>query len=251
MTKDKLIKAIQQVTENPGKANYSKLNRSPKTVLEDMLVAAKQAKAQAQRATRQSKAKTQVKTKAKRKSAPKTQAQRKSAPKAQSPATTRKSKGKLPKSVKARAAKIVAGIKADKIAMKQGKSKPADYAGIDTRAKYDHFIALYAGVRITKGRSKAKAKGASITDIYNTITSTHKRPYYLSSGYRVQSFVVGGGKSGPGVIRSIPGSGAKGFKQLTEPQQRGVLAFLNTAQGQQLRSKGAPKLASGSPSRYW
>ncbi len=264
MKKADLVNKIMQVSENNTPADRKLMMGQPVVVLQNLLALAQAAQGQSKRASlpkakaqpkRKSKAKSKAKAKAqpKRQSKAKAQPKRKSAPKRQSaPKATRKSAGKLPKTLKARAAKISAAIKAGKIAQKQGKSKPSDYAdSLTTRQKYDKFVALYAGTVIRKASRKSKDKGPSIVSIYESLRSTHRRPYFLSAGYSVKGFSVGGGKKGAGVIRAVPGKGAKPFKSLPEGQQRAVLAFLNSAEGQKLRGKGAPKLVSGSPARYW
>lgn len=157
--------------------------------------------------------------------------------------TTRRSQ-KVSKSLKSRAAKIVRGIAAGKVAVRQGKAKPSDYASKSAKQRYQQFVALYAGVRVTKG---AKKKGPGVAAIYAQIPGAEGRskfPYYLSPGYHVHAFNVGGGRKGPGLIRKIPGSTAPPFSKLTAAKQAAVVKFLNSAKGQALRTKGAPKTVS-------
>ena len=65
-----------------------------------------------------------------------------------------------------------------------------------------------------------------------------KFPYYLSPGYTSR---VGGGASGPGVIRAIPKSGAPPFANLDASRQREIVSFLNSEAGKSLRSPGAKR----------
>lgn len=150
------------------------------------------------------------------------------------------SRKRLPKSVKARAGKITRAIAAGKIVAKQGKAKPSDYPSGTTREKYDRFITLYKGVVV--GRKGGK-KGPSVMVVYAQIVG-RKYPYYLSRGYHVKAFNVGGGRGGIGIIRAIPKSGAPTFSKLQEGKKKTIVNFLNSAKGQKLRSKGAPKTAS-------
>lgn len=173
------------------------------------------------------------------------QAQAKAQAKKQKPASsgTRKSRksSKLPKTLKARAGKISRAIAAGKIVAKQQKTKPSDYASGTTREKYEKFVALYSGVRIPK--KGAKAKGPSVKAVYQQIKMSRNRkkyPYYLSRGYHVKAFNVGGGKRGPGIVRRIPGYQSKPFSALTATEKKRVVSFLN-GPGKGLRSKGAPK----------
>jgi hypothetical protein len=148
---------------------------------------------------------------------------------------------KLPKTLKARAGKISRAIAAGKIVAKQQKTKPSDYASGTTREKYEKFVALYSGVRIPK--KGAKAKGPSVKAVYQQIKMSRNRkkyPYYLSRGYHVKAFNVGGGKRGPGIVRRIPGYQSKPFSALTATEKKRVVSFLN-GPGKGLRSKGAPK----------
>jgi hypothetical protein len=153
---------------------------------------------------------------------------------------TRKSR-KLPKSLKARAGKISRAIAAGKIVAKQQKRKPSDYASGTSREKYEKFVALYAGVRVPK--KGAQTKGPSIKQVYQQVKTSGRRkkyPYYLSRGYHVKAFNVGGGKKGAGIVRRIPGYQSKPFSQLSATEKKRVVSFLN-GPGAGLRSKGAPK----------
>jgi len=65
-----------------------------------------------------------------------------------------------------------------------------------------------------------------------------KFPYYLSPGYTAR---VGGGATGPGVIRVVTGSGATPFSRLSKDRQYEIIRFLNSDNGSDLRSEGAKR----------
>lgn len=210
LTKPKLVTAILTVAGLKGdarKKQRAKLEAKNYNTLRKLHAAAKKAKAQGGKGAGQSKPKVKA----------------------------GKSKS-LPKPLVDRVRKLVAGIKAGKIVAKQGKSKPADYTTGTRRQKYERFAALYRGVRISKKKGAARP---SVSKAYAQLQGT-KYPYYLSRGYTVKTFKVGGGPSGPGLIRAIPGSGAQSFRDLPAGQQAKVVKFLNGA-GASLRSKGARK----------
>jgi len=168
---------------------------------------------------------------------------RRSKPAATGTRTSRKSK-KLPEGLKKRAQRLVAAIKSGKIKAKSGKTKPSDYKGT-ARERYDKFVALYKGIRIpAKGKKSSGPKAPGIKEVYDSLPARGKKPYYLSAGYHVNAFNVGGGKKGPGIVRTIPGSGATPFSKLSEAEKKKVIKFLNTKNGKKLRTKGAPGTAS-------
>ena len=206
----KKAQVLAQITRlgKPSAQEKKKLKKMLKADLEGILAGLRQA---------QQKKKKQQATPKKRKS------------------SKRRSTRKLPESVKKRAAAIQRGIKSGRIAAKQGKLKPSDYATGTTREKYDRFITLYKGAR-AKGKA-SKAPKATLLTRYQAISGT-KYPYYLSRGYHVNAFNVGGGRGGPGLVRAIPGMSAKPFSSLTKSQQGKIVSFLN-GPGKTLRSKGA------------
>ena len=159
----------------------------------------------------------------------------------------RKSVKKVPDSWKKRAAKLQRAIASKKIAAKGGIAKPSDYKTGDAYTKYKRFLAKYKGVTVSSRRKSVKGKKAApagMKKVYRGISLKSKKPYYLSKGYRVKSFTVGGGPSGPGTVRKVSGSTGKPFKKMTSTQQRAVCNFLNTAQGSKMRGPGAPKKAN-------
>jgi hypothetical protein len=162
----------------------------------------------------------------------------------------------IPKGLRARVGRLVRAIKAGKIVAKQQRgiaiTSPSSYAPIGARdasgahGRYERFDALYKGVRVTrkslksrKSRKSNKVARMSVKKRFQTIKE-QKFPYQLVKGYRVPARVVGGGGSGAGVIKAIPGSGAAPFHSLSAADQAKVAAFLNAA-GAKLRGKGAPK----------
>ena len=161
----------------------------------------------------------------------------------------RKSVKKVPDSWKKRAGKIQRAIASKKISAKRGITKPSSYKTGDAYTRYKRFIALYKGVTVTSRRKSVKkgrkaAAPAGMKKVYRSIKVKSKKPYYLSKGYRVKSFTVGGGPSGAGTVRKVSGAAGKPFKKMTSAQQRAVCNFLNTKAGTQLRGPGAPKKAN-------
>jgi len=155
----------------------------------------------------------------------------------------RRTSTKVPKAKKLRAERIVRAIASNKVAVRQGVSKPSQAKGANARERYDAFLALYKGVQ-TGRKGSSKPKGPTLLETYEAIGGRGKKwPYYLSRGYTVKSFTVGGGRSGPGLIRAIPGKGAKPFSELSERDQQAVIKFLN-GPGKALRSVGARKQTS-------
>lgn len=154
------------------------------------------------------------------------------------PTATPKKRGSIPKALLKRSRAIAAAIKRGDVAVKQQISKASDYSSGTPKERHQKFVAKYSGARVSK--RKGGAKRQSVKKIFAQMQG-NKYPYYLSSGYKVKTFTVGGGKSGPGIIRSIPGSKAPPFSGLTKTEQAKIAKFLNTAQGQALRAKGAKK----------
>jgi len=162
----------------------------------------------------------------------------------------------IPKALRARVGRLVRAIKAGKIVAKQQRgiaiTAPSSYAPIGARdasgahGRYERFDALYKGVRVTrkslKSRKSKKVARMSVKKRFQTIKE-QKYPYQLVKGYRVPARVVGGGGTGAGVIKAIPGSGAAPFHTLSAADQAKVASFLNAA-GAKLRGKGAPKKVS-------
>lgn len=210
------------------------------------------------RITRKSRKSTKVKTS--RKSRKSIKAQTKTSRKSRKSAkarTTRKSRTrttksgaaravKIPKTLRARVGKIVRAIKSGRVAVKQGKASPSNYALQDARDRYTAFASLYADARITRKSRKSRKTGksrktrTSVKALYAKVQG-QKYPYMLKKGYRVPSKVVGGGARGAGVITTIPGSKATPFSQLSAEDQAKVVAFLNSEKGKKLRGKGAGK----------
>lgn len=163
-----------------------------------------------------------------RKQGPSQQAQK------QKKTTTKRSS--IPKALLQRSRAIKAAIKRGDIAVKQGIAKHTDYKAGTATEKHKKFVAKYKGDRVSK-RKKGGAKRQSVKKLYAQVQG-QKYPYYLSKGYSVKGYKVGGGARGPGTIRAIAGSGAVPFRKLALAEQRKVAAFLNAA-GKNLRSKGA------------
>ena len=164
------------------------------------------------------------------------------APKAKATAkkgTKRAKKGTVTDNLRSRAATLANAIRGGRVAVRQGVKSPKDAAGQTNRAKYQKFMAVYKGVRIPK-----KAKGAmpkTPSYVYKLIPgqqSRQKFPYYLAAGYTSR---VGGGATGPGVVRVIPKTGATPFRSLDESKQREIVSFLNGDAGKALRGKGAKR----------
>jgi len=166
--------------------------------------------------------------------------------------TKRRSTAKIPDAQRKRRDRIQRAIASGKIKPKGGKKKATQMAGATPRDRVYAFNSLYKGVVIptaakpkqgTKAKAKPKAK-ASISTIYAGIKAKGKKPYYVTQGYNVKAYSVGGGKRGPGIIRAVPKSNAAPFSKLTEAQQAAVVKFLNSGAGKALRSKGAPASVS-------
>ena len=152
----------------------------------------------------------------------------------------RAKKGGITDAMKSRAAMLTAAIKAGRLAAKQGITSPTMAQGKTPRARYAKFLQIYKGARPAAAASKkaAKPKAKSVRAVYQQIKGQQKFPYYLSAGYTAR---VGGGASGPGVIRAVPKSGATPFRRLDEDKQKDVVRFLNTEAGKGLRGKGAKR----------
>jgi hypothetical protein len=151
----------------------------------------------------------------------------------------RAKKGGITDAMKSRAATLTAAIKAGRLAVKQGIDSPTKAQGKTPRARYAKFLQIYKGARPAAASKKAaKPKVKSVRAVYQQIKGQQKFPYYLSAGYTAR---VGGGASGPGVIRAVPKSGATPFRRLDEDKQKDVVRFLNTEAGKSLRGKGAKR----------
>lgn len=144
-----------------------------------------------------------------------------------------------------RSKKIAAAIKAGLMQVqKGGKKSAAQMPGKTSRARSAAFAKLYAGVRLPSSRKSKKGAKKSLKTTYAKVKAQAQaagqtaHPYFIEKGRTVK---IGGGASGPGVIRKIAGTSAKPFNQLSEPQQIAVLAFLDTAKGKKLRGPGAKK----------
>ncbi len=150
----------------------------------------------------------------------------------------RAKKGGVTDAMKSRAATITAAIKAGRLAAKQGVTSPAKAQGQTPRARYTKFLALYKGARPAASKKAAKPKAKTVRAVYQQIKGQQKFPYYLTAGYTAR---VGGGASGPGIIRAVPKTGAVPFRRLDEDKQKDVVRFLNTEAGKGLRGKGAKR----------
>ena len=145
------------------------------------------------------------------------------------------------------------------IAVRQQKKTWRAYAQGTDLQKKRKFRALYKpalkqaglihGVPGDYGKARKKSKSRSrsrrrpsIKTIRASLTAQQQRnlgsKYYLVKGRTVR---YGGGASGPGSIRVIPGTGATPFNRLTLAQKLKVLSFLNTPAGKKLRGKGAKR----------
>jgi hypothetical protein len=144
--------------------------------------------------------------------------------------------GGVTDAMRERAVLLVAAIKSGRLAAKQGVTKPAEAQGKTARDRYVKFIAMYKRASAAPPAKKAKTK--TVRTVYQQIKGQQKFPYFLSAGYTAR---VGGGASGPGVVRAVPKSGATPFRRLEEDQQKDVVRFLNTEAGKGLRGKGAKK----------
>ena len=146
--------------------------------------------------------------------------------------------GGVTDAMRERAALLVAAIKSGRLAAKQGVTKPAEAQGKTPRDRYVKFIAMHKKARVSAAPSAKKTKTKTVRTVYQQIKGQKKFPYFLSAGYTAR---VGGGASGPGVVRVIPKSGALPFRRLEEDDQRAVVQFLNTEGGKTLRGKGAKR----------
>ena len=154
------------------------------------------------------------------------------------PASTKRAKANgVTDAMRERAALLVAAIKSGRLAAKQGVTKPAEAQGKTPRDRYVKFIAMHKKARVSSA-STPKAKAKSVKIIYQQVRGPGSLPYYLASGYTSR---VGGGASGPGVIRAVPGSGALPFRRLDEDEQRQIVSYLNSESGSVLRGPGAKK----------
>ena len=154
-------------------------------------------------------------------------------------------KGKSRKSTAAqrRSRAIAKAIKAGAVAAKQGKHSAADMQGKTAKQKAAKFVKLYKGVRIASRKSRKKGvTRKSIKKIYAQIQG-QKHPYFLEKGFVSR---VGGGPSGPGVIRKIHGHKVKPYGALSQAQQQSVVSFLDSQKGKKLRGPGAKKKAARS-----
>ena len=157
--------------------------------------------------------------------------------------TKRAKKGTVTDALRSRAATLASAIRSGRVPVRQGVTSPKDVTTQKTsRAKHQKFMAIYKGVRIPK---KVEAKKPKVSKnpsaVYKLIPgqqSRQKFPYYLASGYTSR---VGGGATGPGVVRVIPKTGATPFRSLDESKQREIVSFLNGDAGKALRGKGAKR----------
>jgi hypothetical protein len=127
----------------------------------------------------------------------------------------------------------------------------------DTKARYEAFFETYAPAikqaKLLTGRgkmgaapkksksrkSKSKSGGRkSVAKRFSAIKQQGKVPYYLAKGSVRR---IGGGPSGPGVVRVIPGSKATPFNKLSDAEKRRVLNYLNSENGKSLRGPGAKR----------
>jgi hypothetical protein len=150
-------------------------------------------------------------------------------------------------------------IKNGTIAARQQKKTWRAYAQGTDLQKKRKFRALYKpalkqaglihGVPGDYGKARKKSKSRSrsrrrpsITTIRASLSAQQQRnlgsKYYLVKGRTVR---YGGGATGPGSIRVIPGTGATPFNRLSIAQKQKVLSFLNTPAGKKLRGKGAKR----------
>jgi hypothetical protein len=143
--------------------------------------------------------------------------------------------GGVTDAMRARALTLVNAISEGHLPVKQGVTKPTEAKGGTARARYQKFLSIYKGARPSKPKA---VRAKSVRTVYQQITGQQKLPYYLVPGYTSR---VGGGASGPGVIRAGPKSGAASFRSLDESKQREIVRFLNTEAGKALRGKGAKR----------
>jgi hypothetical protein len=137
---------------------------------------------------------------------------------------------------------IAKAIKAGTVAVKQNKAKASDMQGkMSAKKKAAAFVKLYKGVKVASRKSrKGKVAKKSLKKAYGQMQG-QKHPYFIEKGYVSK---VGGGPSGPGVIRKIGGIAAKPFNQLGQAQQQAVISFLDSEKGKKLRGPGAKKKAA-------
>jgi len=125
----------------------------------------------------------------------------------------------------------------------------------DTKARYEAFFETYApalkqaklltgrgkmGTAPKKSKSRKSKSGGrkSVAKRFSAIKQQGTVPYYLAKGSVRR---IGGGPSGPGVVRVIPGSKATPFNQLSDAEKRRVLNYLNSENGKSLRGPGAKR----------
>jgi hypothetical protein len=137
--------------------------------------------------------------------------------------------------MRVRAKAIVDAISEGHLPVKQGVTKPTEAPGKTPSARYQKFLSIYKSARPSKPKA---VRAKSVRTVYQQIPGQQKFPYYLVPGYTSR---VGGGASGPGVIRAVPKSGATSFRSLDESKQREIVRFLNTEAGKALRGKGAKR----------
>ena len=141
-----------------------------------------------------------------------------------------------------RANAIARAIRSGKISAKNSNIPSyTAYQSGTRKQKVDRFVAQYKGVRIAKKSSGPKRE--SVAGIYQGMAAP-KQPYFLSRGYKVDSFKVGGGRKGPGTVRKVAGKQGLPFKKLTAADKKKIIAFLNSSTGKKLRGVGAPQSAS-------
>ena len=154
----------------------------------------------------------------------------------------RAKKGTVTTTLSSRAKRLANAIKAGRVQARQGVRSVTQAQGATKRAKYQKFLALYEGVRIPSKPVAKKVKSPRYNyRLVPGVQGQSKYPYYLAAGFTSR---VGGGATGPGVVRAIPKSGAPPFRSLSEEQQRKIVAFLNSAEGKKLRGKGAKRAVS-------
>jgi hypothetical protein len=87
-----------------------------------------------------------------------------------------------------------------------------------------------------KKKARKFVKKLFISKRYQAITSQSKEPYYISKG---RTYKVGGGATGPGIIRKIRGQEGESFKKLSADERKAVAQFLASPQGKRLRGPKA------------
>jgi hypothetical protein len=135
-------------------------------------------------------------------------------------------------------------------AQQQGKKVTTytEASGADRVAKAKKFVALHKQRVKAKGLKtgvgsvglKKKARKAPkrqpIKTRYTSIKAQGKQPYYISKGRTIK---VGGGATGPGIIRKIRGQEGESFKKLSADERKAVAQFLASPQGKRLRGPKA------------